>query len=1200
MFSTFFKFELRFWLKGWMVYIFLAVITTLICLATVSDSVQVGSAVENTDRNAPFVIQQFYAILAILTCMMTTAFVNSAASRDFAFNTHQLLFTKPINKFAFLMGRFWGSVLAAVIPMLGISLGIIMAKIWADPDYMGPISWGAHLWGILVFAIPNTIFIGAIVFAIAVWTRSTMASFIGIILLIVAYGVTGQLLNNVENDMLTSLCDPFGPRAFGLATKYWTADQKNTQFLTLVGPMLWNRLVWLGVGMFFLGLGCVRFSFAEKSSKARKRDESLQPVANTAVTLPSVSYTTGLRTQFQQLRSQIRVDFFTTLSSTVFKLVLLAGLVNTVMGLLFARNEGFGIASLPVTYNMVAMIQNTLYIFLLAIITVFAGVLVWKEREAHLDEVYDALPHPTWIVYTGKLISLILLIAAILVAAALAGIAVQMVENYTRFQFDLYAKQLGLDLLAMSGLAVLAMFAHVISPNKYLGYFLFIGLIIADGFGWGLLDIETRMVKFTDPVPSYVYSDMYGFAPFRPIIAWFSAYWAWFYGLISIAAILYWQRGRETSVRQRLAAVRSRWQGGLQIASVVALLGFVGTAGVVFYNTKIVNTFQTSDEQQALQVQYEKDFKAIHENLPQPRVTAVKYKIDIFPERRGLTLSADQILTNDTDEVITQLMVATEDNCEIQMNIERATVQEEYEDFNYFVYKIDPPMQPGENLAMDFTLEFAPKGFENSLSMSQIVQNGTFFNNTICPRIGYQAGYEINDKRQRKKEGLPPPSRMPELEPNNLKARRNTYISNSSDWLDVETIISTSLDQIAVAPGSLLKEWEEDGRRYFHYKVDHPSLNFYSFISADYEVARDKWKDVDVEVYYHHEHQRNVPRMVKSIQDSLEYCSTNFGPYKHKQARIIEFPRVSSFAQAFPGTMPYSESIGFIADIESDDEDDIDMVYYVVAHEMAHQWWAHQVIGANMKGATLLSETLAQYSALMVMEKEYGRNMMRRFLHYERDNYLRSRGRETIGEQPLYKVEGSQGYVHYRKGSVVMYFLKELIGEDKVNKALASIVDRFAYKSAPYPTSVDLINALKEQTPEEHYPLLVDLFEKITIYGNRTLNASYTKTADGKFEVTLEVECRKYHADGNGKESELPFEESVELGAFGIPADGKKWGAVLYRQRVVVKDGKSTHKFIVDAEPHRVGIDPFALLIDRVPDDNLQRPDFIEATTAQK
>jgi ABC-2 type transport system permease protein len=161
---------------------------------------------------------------------------------------------------------------------------------------------------------------------------------------------------------------------------------------------------------------------------------------------------------------------------------------------------------------------------------------------------------------------------------------------------------------------------------------------------------------------------------------------------------------------------------------------------------------------------------------------------------------------------------------------------------------------------------------------------------------------------------------------------------------------------------------------YFEYKLDHPSMNFFAFVSGRYEVAREEWNGIKLEVYYLKEQPWNVPRIMNSMKKSLDYYIKNFGPYEHKEARIVECPRggqIDAGAQSFPGTMLYSESAGFIANLNH--PDDIDTVFYVVAHEMAHQWWAHQVWGANMEGATLLSETLAQYSALMVMEKEYGR-----------------------------------------------------------------------------------------------------------------------------------------------------------------------------------------------------------------------------------
>lgn len=147
MFSTFFKFELKFWLRGMMVYIFLFIIALLVFGAASSDDVVIGGTLENTYRNAPYVIQTFYAIMSLLTCIMIAAFVNSAASRDFTYDTYQLIFTKPIRKFPYITGRFWGSTLIAVLPMLGISLGMIVAKWmpWTDARRWGPISWGAHL-----------------------------------------------------------------------------------------------------------------------------------------------------------------------------------------------------------------------------------------------------------------------------------------------------------------------------------------------------------------------------------------------------------------------------------------------------------------------------------------------------------------------------------------------------------------------------------------------------------------------------------------------------------------------------------------------------------------------------------------------------------------------------------------------------------------------------------------------------------------------------------------------------------------------------------------------------------------------------------------------------------------------------------------------------------------------------------------------
>ena len=191
----------------------------------------------------------------------------------------------------------------------------------------------------------------------------------------------------------------------------------------------------------------------------------------------------------------------------------------------------------------------------------------------------------------------------------------------------------------------------------------------------------------------------------------------------------------------------------------------------------------------------------------------------------------DQTIVNQSEGPIEKILVKIDDDFENTIEIENASVAEDYTDQGLLIYQIDPPLQPGQSANMKYTISYAATGFENSLSQTQIVQNGSFFNNTIAPQIGYLPGRELSDRDDREDEGLSERDSMPPLKPDDEVARRNTYLSSSSDWLEIESIFSTSDDQIAIAPGTLVDKWEKDGRRYFHYKLDHPSLNFYSFVS---------------------------------------------------------------------------------------------------------------------------------------------------------------------------------------------------------------------------------------------------------------------------------------------------------------------------------------------------------------------------------
>jgi len=475
-----------------------------------------------------------------------------------------------------------------------------------------------------------------------------------------------------------------------------------------------------------------------------------------------------------------------------------------------------------------------------------------------------------------------------------------------------------------------------------------------------------------------------------------------------------------------------------------------------------------------------------------------------------------------------------------------------------------------------------------------VVDNGTFVNNfQFAPVIGMSRGQMLQDRAKRRKYGLPAELRPPKLE--DRAAQAKNYVGNS-DWVNARIAITTDTDQTPIAPGYLVSDVTRDGRRTSVFKTDAPVLNFFSIQSARYAVRKVMHKGVELAVYYDPQHPWNVDRMLKAMVTGLDYYQANFSPYQFHQARIIEFPDYAQFAQAFANTMPYSEGIGFVADPTKPDK--IDYNTYITAHELGHQWWAHQIIGADMQGGTVLSETLAQYSALMVMEKTYGPNGIRKFLKRELDSYLRNRGGEVVEELPLIRVE-DQGYIHYRKGSLVMYLLRDQLGENTVNAALRKLLADHAFKGAPYPRSQDLVDALRHEagSDAQAQELITDLFEKITLYDLKTKSATARKRPDGRYDLTLTVDARKAYADGQGKETQAPLTYEVfDIGAFNAKPGDKAFvdKDVLYFHRRPLRSGAQTITVIVDKLPKFAGLDPYNKRIDRNSDDNAVKVELLK------
>ena len=1189
MFGEIFRFELKQQLRSPLFWMIALAFGALAFAAAGSDSVQVGGGVGNVHRNAPYVITQWLIIFTLLGMFLITVFVAGGALRDFDNGTAELFFATPISRTAYLGGRFTAGYLAAAIVLVFVALGLMTGVLmpWVDPERLGPTSFVAYGYAFVFFVLPGLFFVSALLFLLATLTRSMLGTYIGIIAFFVLWQVAVITTGNLEHRTLGALIDPFGFGAFELATRYWSAQDRNMRVPEITGILLINRAIWIAVGFALIATTFSLFRpdreglrWRRRKKVAAKTDEA--PDARQTLVLPQVTLSSDAAARWSQFLKLAWFDTRGVLRGVALIVMLVFGLIN-LGGSLSFTNEIFGTKIYPVTHVMTEQLDSSYNFLLFIIISFYAGELVWRERSARISEVTDAFPLPDWIPLLSKLVALTTVIVIFLIFGALECIGYQVIRGFHEFEPLLYLSNIALSTLAFVLLAVLALFFQVIANNKFLGYLLIV-LFFVSRIALGQLYFDHHLYGYGS-APAALYSDMNGYGHFLAGHLWFRAYWGCFAIALLVVAALFWSRGTALSWAERTRTARQRFGAPARTLLAASLVGFVALGVWIFYNTNVINRYIPRDVVKQNSADYEKKYRQ-YKDLPQPKITDVNVNVDIYPHDRRVDIDGKYVLVNKTDKPV--------ENLHVRVPTEVKVVSEEFAPHDvvstddvhgYTIYRLKQPMAPGATMDFHFKLQYWSKGFRNRPDDFHVVDNGTFIDSFNLPHFGYDEGAQLTDRNDRRKYGLPQLPRMPKID--DEPARQFNLLGRDADWVNFETTVSTVQDQIALAPGYLDHEWTENGRHYFHYKMDKPILDFFSFQSAKYAVKRDKLNDIALEVYYDPKHEYNVDRMIDAMKKSLTHFGDVYSPFQFHQMRILEFPNYETFAESFANTVPFSESIGFIADLR--DPDDIDYVFYVTAHELGHQWWAHQVIGAFVQGVTMLDETFAQYSALMVQEKEYGPAQMHKFLKYELDRYLSGRGGEVVEELPL-ALNENQDYIHYRKGSVVMYSLKDFLGEDVVDKVLSRYDHEKAFQQPPYTTTREFLDDLRQGSDPKYASLIDDLFSKITLFDNRVTEATAKKRADGKWDVTLKVHTAKVYSDGVGKETPATMDLPVDIGVFARAPDGKERNQkVLYLQKQTVADGDSSITVTVDEEPYEAGIDPYNKLIDRVSDDNRMR-----------
>ncbi|MEP7329348.1 MAG: M1 family aminopeptidase [Betaproteobacteria bacterium] len=1149
--------------------------------------------------NGTYALGLGITVLGFMGIMVVGSVAGRAVQQDYEYGTYHFFFSAPIAKHDYFFGRLIGAWMTLALIFSSIALGIVVGTHWpgVSPTRIvaaPPIE--SFLRPYLFLLLPNMVWMGGCFFVLAALTRQMAPVFVAGVIALVGYLFAIELLGDMDNKLLAAMVDPSGATALDLLARYWSVAQKNTELIPLDGALLWNRALWVGFGLIVIMAGYRAFQMqavtAGSKRKRRAVDDATAPASLTAapIAIPSSPLDRSTGAFLRMLPGLTRLYVVEILRSPRFLIIVLGG-VLLVVGNSMSGSSSYGTSTYPLTYRMLDVVSGLFSLFILIVTAIYAGELVWRERDVRMDDITDSTPAPTWLGFLSKFLALLCLQLALLIVVLVCSIGVQLAQGFTRIDMGHYLFELFvLQFSAYALIAVLALTVHTLVNNKYLGHFAVVLLFIVTSrlpdFGF-----EDRLYRYAAR-PDIVYSDLNGYGHFLTAVTWFRVYWGAFAVMLMVLAYSLWVRGRDGGWhgRWRIAATRmtpTAW--GVTAAGVLTL---VGSGGFIFYNTHVLNTYYSRDASKVMQANYERRYKSLA-LAPQPKVTAVNVRADIFPDEQRARLSGTLALVNKSAQPISDLYV----HYPRQARATKAepavphTLAESDTTMRWHHIVLTTPMAPGSTMNFNFDIEYGARGFRNDGADPTVLGNGTFLNpgvtpdTSLIPSFGYDESAEIASDSERKKYGLPDKPRMHDLD--DKYYQQQSALTRDADFIDYRAEVCTSADQLPLTSGYVESDRTEGGRRCIKYKMDSPMSAVYPFVSARYAIKRDVWQgpdgDVAIEIDYHPGHEYNIDRMIAGVKDSLAYFTKNFGPYQHKIVRIVEFPRFSrggGFAESFPNTVPFNEAIGFTAKVDDTDPKDLDYPYFVTAHEVAHQWWAHQEVPANVQGGEFVTESLSEYSALMVMKHKYGDAKMRRFLKYELDRYLLGRGMEQKGEPTLLRADGA-AYVHYQKGALVLYALQDVIGEAALNDALSAFVKRWRFKGPPYPTSRDLLVELKRVTPAEHQELLADFIENITLFDDRAVRATPKKLPDGKYEVTLVVSAKKIHADGAGNEREAPLDAPMDIGVQDAKGD---W---LFLEKRRVKSGENTFVVTVDGEPKRAGIDPLNKLIDRDTSDNI-------------
>ncbi|WP_223034406.1 ABC transporter permease/M1 family aminopeptidase [Hanstruepera marina] len=1143
-----------------------------------------------TIYNSPQSISEITGILTLGAVFIIMFFVINGVLKDSRYNMQPIMFSTPVKKQHYFWSQFLGVFMASVLAFCSFLIGFAITTELPnlDPELVNAFQITDYLWTILIIVLPNIFICTAIIFSVSILTKSNVATYASAILIYAFYFLCSLFLNSpimassaqlsADSYVMAALLDPFGLSALFEQTQYWTVFEKNSKYIAFAGNFMWNRLLWVLVGVITLVVTYRLFSFRTIQKKIKKSVSQDQELINT-VPYRTVMVNTSNKSQIRAFFSLFKLEMANSMKSLPFIGVVLLWIAIVIIEVFSRIVEGgpYNDSLYPAMYKLIELFVDPLLFLSYILIIFYSGEIVWRERSLNFNGIIDSSPTKNLPFFFSKFLAILGLPLVLIVMGIAVSMLLQGVFGYDQFEIGSYLSLFYNPGLTLVFYALLALVIQSLIPNKYLGMgitgliIVFLGTSLSSSIG-----LQHPMLLLGN-LPKINISGMNGFSGIVKGYNYLAVYWLLFGSLLAFLSFKLWKRGVSTSLKFRFKLMFSNWSKKSTIVFTSLLLLFGTSATAVYYNTNVETHYITSQENLDLRKDYERLFKK-YEELRGLFPVKMETEVDLYPSDKRYVVKATYILKNKSSETLKQYLITEKEPLK-SISIAGGELVEHNEDLGTYVFDFKKPIEPDDEVLFTYTLDKQLKGFETS---KNIVDNGTYMQHRdFEPALGYRTALEISNPIERKKRGLP------EREEETISDDHIVTTQSSVGRVYYKTVVSTEYDQIALGTGELKKKWTDNNRNYFEYASEGLIMPMMGYFSANYDLQSTTHNGIEIEQYFMPESAYNNDRIEESTINTLDYCTENFGPYPFKHIRIAQIPSHWSFGGfAHPGTISMTEDMLHLVDLR--DSTDFDLVAKRTIHEVAHQWFGHILGPKPVEGGSMFVEGFAKYAEAVVMENMYGKSAIWELSRNANKKYFTWRTYDSAVEPPIYQVSG-QGFLSYGKNYTVMLALRDLIGEDVLNKVIKIFTDTYRNQVELEVTSVAFLNEIYKVAPQEHHTLIDDWFKRVITYDLKIDNVSVTKKqSSNQFEVVIDVSTERFQVNKDGSETKIAINEPIKIGIF--KKHPKSYGlneTPIYTSNYVFNKDKSQITIIVDEEPVYVAIDAYGTRSDENLVDNL-------------